>query len=299
MPEWRGLSVIVASCMLGAGFAVPPAVSAQVEIRALTEVMEGHEVGGVSVDMVGDIYAADFGDVVWRITPEGQRRPFASGFYGAAGNAIDRQGNLLQASFYADILTRIDRNGVATPFVTQGLDRPTGVAVDRRTGDIYVANCRANTIVRVTGDGKVSSFASSSLFNCPYGLTTDREGQVYAVNYQDNRMLRIATDGTVSLFAEVSDQGLGYLCFKGDRFYVTAFRSHEIYEVGLDRSVRRLLGTGERRTVDEPLEQARLSFPAGIGCHPWAPRLYVNEDLNASGLVLPRRSIVRVIELDN
>jgi hypothetical protein len=49
-------------------------LGAQVEIRSLTGTIEGHEVGGVTIDMIGNVYAADFGD-----------------------NAIDSQGNLLRA----------------------------------------------------------------------------------------------------------------------------------------------------------------------------------------------------------
>lgn len=68
---------------------------AQVEIRSLTGTVEGHEVGGVTIDMIGNVYAADFGDIVWKLTPEGQRTTFLAGLYGTSGNAIDNQGNLL------------------------------------------------------------------------------------------------------------------------------------------------------------------------------------------------------------
>jgi DNA-binding beta-propeller fold protein YncE len=271
------------------------AARAQIEIHSMTGIIEGHEVGGLAIDMIGNVYAADFGDIVWRITPEGERREFASGMYGTAGNAIDPEGNLLQASFYGDAVTRIDRNGKATPLVTRGLNRPVGIAIDKQTGAIHVTNCRANTIVKITPDGVVSAFASSELFNCPYGASFDRAGNLYVVNYQDNRMLRIDPDGAVTPFATVSEKGLAHLCFKSDRFYVTAFRSHEIYEVTLDKKVRRILGNGERGVVDGAGVKARLSFPMGIACHPWAPRLYVNEDVNEGAL--PRRSTIRVITL--
>jgi DNA-binding beta-propeller fold protein YncE len=274
------------------------AAHADISIRSLTGVIEGHEVGGIAIDMIGNIYAADFGDVVWKVTPEGVRKEYAAGMYGTAGNAIDRQGHLLQSSFYADSLSRIDRNGKVESFVTEGLNRPVGVAVDRQTGDAYVANCRGNSIAKVGGDGKAVPFANSGLFNCPYGLTFDREGNLYSVNFQDPRMLKIDRKGAVSVFATLSGKGLGYLCFKSDRFYVTAFWSHAIYEVTLDGTSRRILGNGERAIVDGTASQARLSFPAGIACHPWAPRLYVNEDVNESGAVVPRRSIIRVIELE-
>jgi len=47
-------------------------VRAQTKIRSLTNVIEGHAVGGVTVDLVGNIYVADFGEYVWKITPEGK-----------------------------------------------------------------------------------------------------------------------------------------------------------------------------------------------------------------------------------
>src|SRR5437879_10795005 len=49
------------------------AVSArgQAKIRSLTGMIEGHQVGGVTIDLTGNIYVADFGDTVWKITPEG------------------------------------------------------------------------------------------------------------------------------------------------------------------------------------------------------------------------------------
>lgn len=293
----RHLHIVCRAAIVSALALAGGPAQAQPAIRALTALIEGHEVGGVAIDMIGNLYAADFGDLVWKLTPEGERRELAAGMYGTAGNAVDNAGNLLQSSFYGDAITKIDRNGQATPFVTEGLSRPAGIAVDRQSGDAYVANCRANTIVKVNRDGRVTPFAHSELFNCPYGVAFDRAGQLYAVNFRDNRMLRIDPQGAVTLFTTVSDGGLGYLCFKDDRFYVTAFASHAVYDVTLDKVVTRILGNGERAIVDGVGAQARLSFPAGIACHPWAPRLYINEDVNESGAVLPRRSIIRVITL--
>lgn len=285
--------------LLLATLAMAPSARSEVSIRSLTGIIEGHEVGGLAIDMIGNVYAADFGDVVWKITPEGVRTELTNGLYGTAGNAIDSQGHLLQASFYADTVVRIDRKGRVEPFVTRGLSRPAGIAVHRQTGEAYVANCRGNTISRIDANGNAAVFARGELFNCPYGLAFDRDGNLYAANFQDPRLLKIDANGAVSLLAKVSDQGLGYVCFKNDRLYVTAFRSHAIYEVTLDGKARRLLGNGERKIVDGTATEARLSFPAGIACHPWAPRLYVNEDVNESGAVVPRRSIIRVIELES
>jgi DNA-binding beta-propeller fold protein YncE len=273
-------------------------VRAQTKIRSLTNVIEGHAVGGVTVDLVGNIYVADFGDYVWKITPEGKRDVFASGFYGASGNAIDNEGNLLQSNFYANSITKIDRKGQMRPFVTSGLSGPVGMAINRQTGDVYVANCRGNSIAKIATDGTVLSFAKSDLFSCPNGISFDREGNLYVVNFRDNKMLKVDPKGFVAPFATISKKGLGHLCFKEDRFYVTAFESHEIYEVTLDGTVKRILGDGNRGIVDGAAAKARLSFPNGIAYSPWGRRLYINEYVNDSESSLPRRTIVREITLE-
>ena len=273
-------------------------VRAQTEIRSLTNVIEGHGVGGVTTDLLGNIYVADFGEFVWKITPEGERQIFASGLYGASGNAIDNEGNLLQSNFYGNSITKIDRKGQAKPFVTSGLSGPVGIAIDRKTGDVYVANCRDNSIAKVAADGTVSPFAKSELFKCPNGISFDREGNLYVVNFRDNKMLKIDPKGVVTLFATISEKGLGHLCFKEDRFYVTAFESHEIYEVMLDGTIKRILGNGKRGVVDGADAKARLSFPNGIAYSQWGHRLYINEYVNDSAGSLPRRAIVREILLE-
>jgi len=270
---------------------------AETEIRSLTGVINGHSTSGVTTDLVGNIYIADFGDFVWKITPEGERHVFASGLYGASGNAIDNEGNLLQSNFYGNSITRIDRKGQTTPFVISGPSGPVGVAVNRQTGDIYVANCSGNSIARIARDGTVSPFAKSDLLRCPNGIAFDREGNLYVVNYRDNKMLKIDPRGVVAPFATVSEKGLGHLCFKEDRFYVTAHESHAIYEVRLDGTVKRILGNGERGIVDGAGAKARLSFPNGIASSPYGRRLYVNEYVNESTSSLPRRTIIREIVL--
>ena len=271
---------------------------AQAVIRSLTEVIEGHAVGGVTTDLVGNIYVADFGDFVWKITPEGERHEFASGFYGSSGNTIDKEGNLLQSNFYGDSITKVDRKGQTKPFVTDGLSGPVGIAIDRQTNEVYVANCRGNSIAKIASDGSVTTFAKSDLFECPNGIAFDRGGNLYVANFRNNRMLKVDSKGSVSSFAKVSEKGLGHLCFKKDRFYVTAYESHAIYQVTLDGAVKRILGNGERGVVDGAAERARISFPNGIACDPWSPRLYINEYVNDSPESLPRRTIIREIVLD-
>lgn len=270
---------------------------AQATIRSLSEVIDGHHVGGVSLDMVGDLYVADFGDIVWKIEPDGRRTIYAGGFYGSSGNAVDAEGNLLQSSYYGNYITRIDRTGHAERLAAADLKGPVGLAVDRKTGDLYVANCAGNFISRVKTDGTSSVFASGELLKCPNGVTLGPDGSLYVVNYRDNHMLKIDADGRVSPFATVSAKGLGHLCFRKDRFFVTAFASHELYQVTLQGAVTRILGNGQRGLADGKGEQARLSFPNGIACDPWAPRLFIDEYVGETEESLPPRAIIREVTL--
>ena len=118
------------------------------------------------------------------------------------------------------------------------------------------------------------------------------------MNYRDNKMLKIDRQGTVSPFTTVSTKGLGHLCFKDDRFYVTASQTNEIYEVTLDGTAKSILGNGEHGLVDGTQSTARLSTPNGIACHPWIPRLYINEYLNDTLSELPQRAVIREIRLE-
>src|SRR6266480_6600693 len=291
---YRSRSLLfVLTLLLATGFC-----ARQTKIRSITNVIEGHAVGGVTADLLGNIYVADFGEYVWKITPEGKRDVFASGLYGASGNAIDNEGNLLQSNFYADSITRIDRKGQTQPFATTGLSGPVGIAINKQTGDVYVANCRSNSIAKIAKDGAVSSFAKSELFKCPNGICFGPEGYLYVVNYRDNKMLKIDPKAVVTPFTTVSEKGLGHLCFKDDRFYVTASQSHAIYEVTLDGTAKRILGNGERGIVDGAGANARLSFPNGIAYSLYGPRLYINEFVNESASALPRRAIIREIVLN-
>ncbi len=193
---------------------------------------------------------------------------------------------------------RVNRNGEVASFANAGLSGPVGIAVDPSTQEIFVANCRANEIVRVAADGTVTPFARSPMFKCPNGIAFDRARTLFVTNFRDNAVLEVARDGAVKLFARVSDKGLGHLCFKDDRFYVTAYASHAVYELSARGGARRLLGKGERGLVDGGAEVARLTFPNGIACDSFRPLLYLNEYLAESAATVPRRAIVRQILLD-
>lgn len=265
-------------------------------VRALTGEIVGHHVGGVAVDAVGNVYVADFDATVWRITPEGALEVFATGFYGASGNAVDHMGRLLQASFHDDRVLRVDRDGTMTIVADDGLDGPVGIAPDLDGGGFFVANCLSNSISHVNKEGEVSEVATGPLFACPNGLTRGPDGLLYVANFRDGRVLQVSRGGEVKELIELPSAGLGHLCLMGTRLYVTDFRGHRIYRVSEDGRYETVAGTGERGTTHGSAASARLSFPNGIACERTGRRIYFNEFLGDDIFDVPRRTLIRVID---
>jgi sugar lactone lactonase YvrE len=273
-------------------------VQAPVSVRTVTDTLIGR-VGGVAVDRSGLIYVADFGNHVYKVHPDGRTELFASGLYGASGNAIDSRGRLLQSNFYGDAISRIDRDGTITT-LARGLAGPVGIAVDS-SDNLTVTNCRTNSLSRVTPAGDVSTFATSSLFNCPNGITRTADGNFHVVNFADGRVLKVTPDGTVSEFALVPGGGLGHIAQLRGAFYVTAFQSHQLYRVDADGVVTRVAGAPQSGEVDGEGSEARFTFPNGIASGPTGDRLYINDFLNRSAPTVEAppvpKSIVRQVTL--
>ena len=266
------------------------------QVDTLTEVLDGG-VGGVTTDGLGFIYVADFGEKVWKVTPQGQVSVFVDTMYGASGNGVDSKGNLLQNSFNGNFLARISRAGEVEILVDKGLNGPVGVAV-APDDTMYVCNCRNNTISKVLPDGTVSEFAKSDLLNCPNGITLVRN-DLYVVNFSDGAMVKIDSQGTVTPFATLPGGGNGHVTFARGFLYATSFRGNKVYRVGLDGTVSLFAGTGAKGTVDGEGSQAQFSHPNGIAASPTGNRLYINDFLGNAGVISddPRRSVLRRIKL--
>ncbi len=85
------------------------------------------------------IYSSDFQNSIWRIAPHGEVELYATGFYGASGNAFDSRGNLLQANFHGNTVSLVDRQG-HHEVVAEGFNGPVGIVVDSED-NFYVCNC--------------------------------------------------------------------------------------------------------------------------------------------------------------
>ncbi|MEM7354810.1 MAG: hypothetical protein AAF657_28635 [Acidobacteriota bacterium] len=279
----RPLNVSLA-CILGwlvvaeAAWAWPGSDEIPVADRVLTLTVQakGWNLGGVAVDQIGSVYVADFAETVWKVTPEGEVLPFATGFYGASGSAIDARGELYQASFYGNTISRIDRRGEVSPYVTEGLSGPVGIAIGP-DGALYVCNCRGNSIARVSVERQVSELVSlAGWTGCPNGITFGPEGKLYVVGFGRPNILEITLEGAVRSFVHIPGSWLGHLVFAGGQFYVTSYGTHEIYRVDPSGGYEVLAGSLERGIAGGALHQARFSNPNGIAASASGQTLYIN-----------------------
>lgn len=300
-PALTGATVFLAmllSARTASAQQAPPGQPSGDQVVTLTDTLPG-AVGGVTVDAAGTVYVADFGQTVWKVTPDGRVTTFVSSMYGASGNAVDSKGVLYQSNFYGNFVARIDRAGNVTE-LADGLQGPVGIVVDSQD-DLYVTNCTGNTISKITREGAVTEFARSDLFQCPNGITRDPDGNLYVVNFRDQRMLKIEPDGTVSAFAVIPGGGNGHVTFARGSLYATSFRGHQIWRVSLEGEVDLVAGTGQAGGKDGPALEATFFLPNGIAANPQGNRLYVNEFRvrpNGTELVPPApKSILRQIRL--
>ncbi len=263
-------------------------------VTAITDTLQGG-VGGVTVDRLGFIYSADFGERIRKITPFGEIEMLSQSMYGSSGNAVDSRGNLYQANFHGNLIRKIARDGTVTTFADEGLSGPVGIAIDKED-NLYVCNCNDNSLSKITRFGKVMSFAKSDLFNCPNGITFDSEGNLMVVSFNNSIVAKVSPDGAVKAFADTKSFN-GHIALARGNFYVTGFRSNRIFKVTPEGESSVFAGTGAFGQKDGPASQAVFALPNGIAASPNGDRLYINEMLSdPRNPDNPRFSVVRQIK---
>jgi len=147
---------------------------------------------GIAVDASGNVYVADMGKTIRKITPAGVVTTLA-GTAGASGSA--------------------DGTGSAARF-----NYPQGVAVDT-SGNVYVADMVDHTIRKITPAGVVSTLAGSAgvsgstdgtgaaaRFNGPRDVATDAVGNVYVADQSNGTIRKITAAGVTTTVAGTAGQ---------------------------------------------------------------------------------------------
>ncbi len=263
---------------------VVPVVFSQT-VTTLSDAFNGS--GGIAVDAEGNIYVADFGDLlnnangtqVWKITPDGIRTEFATGLQGASGNTFDAEGNLYQSNIAGNRISIITPDGEVSTLENTLAASPVGLDFDS-LGNLFIANCGNRSIRKVTPEGESSLLVRHNLLFCPNGLAVDDDGNVYAGTFNGGRVLKTTPDGTLTILATVPGGAIGHLTYANGMLYVVARNDHSVYQLTLDGELTKLAGSGDQGNADGPALESSFSLPNGIAASPDGSKLYINSKVN-------------------
>ncbi|OEK02197.1 hypothetical protein BFP97_11990 [Roseivirga sp. 4D4] len=249
-----------------------------VNVVSLTDTLNG-AVGEIERDVIGNLFVADFGEKVWKISPWGDVSVFSNQMYGSSGNTLDPQGNLFQAQFYGNTITKINRyTREVSEVAHEGLFGPVGLTFKNK--DLYICNCANNTIAKMGPDQKVVEFAKSPLLNCPNGITVGFDGNLYVVNFSNPNIVKINPEGEATLFAKLPASTGGHIIQHRGNFYITSFADHKIFKVSADAKVTHFAGTGETGVKNGEALQSQFINPNGIAAG--TGKLFVNDKIPGS-----------------
>jgi sugar lactone lactonase YvrE len=109
---------------------------------------------------------------------------------------------LFVANFGVNTITKYDADGNGSPFTSEFVNGPNGVALDSG-GNLYVTT-NDNVIEVFAPDGTDLGVFASTGVNNAMGLAFDRSGNLYAANFGTNTVEQFAPDGTdLGVFANV------------------------------------------------------------------------------------------------
>lgn len=246
-----------------------------VNVISLTDTLNG-AVGEIERDVIGNLFVADFGEKVWKVSPWGDISIFSNKMYGASGNTLDPQGNLFQAQFYGNTIVKINRyTGEVSEVAHDGLFGPVGLTFKNK--ELYICNCGNNTIAKMGPDKKVIEFAKSPLLSCPNGITVGFDGSLYVVNFNNPNIVKISPDGNATLFAKLPASTGGHIIHHRGNFYITSFADHKIFKVSSDAKVTHFAGSGKTGVKNGEALRSQFINPNGIVAG--TGKLYVNDKI--------------------
>jgi surface protein len=193
---------------------------------------------GITVDIQGTIYVADYGnDKIRKITSTGVVTTLAGSIRGFAdgtgttaqfnfpyGITVDSNGIIYVADMDNDRIRRVTPTGVVTTIagssrgyvdgtgINAKFSQPRGITIDS-SGNIYISDTTNQRIRKMSPSGTVTTVAggggvgfadgigTSTRFSLPRGLAVDKAGNLYVSDTQNNRIRKITPTGTVTTLA--------------------------------------------------------------------------------------------------
>lgn len=208
-----------------------------------------------------DILMADFGPtnrfnhgpnadgIVWRITPEGEKRRVVDGGIGDPNFVLVlADGSFLVSDDATDEIFLVDREGTLSLF-TDAIGHPNGMALSADGSTLYVAQIftslrplviddRVWALPQVDGApaGEPTVVARLGERAANDGLAMDELGRIYVAANGQGKIWRIdPTDGRTTLIAEdmpgVASLAFGKGAFDHEAIYATSTRTGKVWEV--------------------------------------------------------------------
>ncbi|WP_448701999.1 IPT/TIG domain-containing protein [Mucilaginibacter sp. AW1-3] len=183
-----------------------------------------HDPHGLTLDVLGNIYVADYRNhVIRKVTPGGVVSTVAgSGIPGLANGtgtaaqfnspqdvAIDANGNLFVTDAGNNCIRKITPAGVVSTFAA-ALTAPKGITIDA-AANLYITD--GQVIRKITAAGVMSTLAGSTLFGLkdgigadarffdPQGIAIDASGNLFVADRWNNAIRRVTAAGVVSTIA--------------------------------------------------------------------------------------------------
>jgi ABC-type branched-subunit amino acid transport system substrate-binding protein/DNA-binding beta-propeller fold protein YncE len=258
---------------------------------------------GMATDIQGNIYVAEHGHRIRRISPAGMVSTLAgTGIAGHAdglassaqfnlprGLTVDVAGNVYVADTFNHCIRVIRPAGpdagstegtVSTlagvggagyrdgPAAQAQFDRPTGVALGAG-GIVYVADSGNNRVRAISPDGAVSTLAGN-------GERGYRDGPSDRAQFDGPQLLAMDLNGDILASDEVGFELRG---------------NHVVRRITPDGTVSTLAGTGKLGLVDGPLAEAGFNYPGGLDVDA-AGSVYVSDENNQRVRVITPQGMV-------
>lgn len=291
------LSAAVAGTGPLCGQASGPEAGPRITTIAASEPLPSQgRLGGVAADRLGNIYVSNFGASVWRLAPDGRLDLLSNGLRGSSGNAVDRDGSLLQASFVDGRIVRIAPDGKTSDVVSSGLRGPVGL-VSADDGSIFVCECRGNAISRIDADGSVSELATSPDLACPNGVTLGPDGGLYVVSFDNGHVVRVDPAGRAERFATLDGRRNAHIAFARGALWVTQIEANRLVRLDLGGHAEPYAGTGALGFDDGPVATSPLARPNGVAVLPGGDALVVNTLDGPWRGEKPTRIVLRRVDL--
>lgn len=193
----------------------------------------GDRVNALAFDPLGNLYEADSGGKIYRITPQGVASEFTTvavtGINNPTALAFDVNGNLFVSGSgnYTGRVAKVAADGLSSTSLLESNNPAYGMAFDVN-GDLFVSSF--GSILKIAPNGTTTTFATGTT---GFGLAFDSAGALYQLRQFDYSIQKFATDGSSSTaYATGLEQGWDLAIDANDQFYYSSVISAFSYLVG-------------------------------------------------------------------